>query len=68
MDNIDNFRNKATTIHGLDPTHYYTSLGYSFDATLNYTKSELELSHDVDMYKMIEQGIRGGIRQVSKNV
>ena len=52
--------------YGLDPAHYYTSPGFSFDAMLKYTNIELELLHDVDMYNMIEQGIRGGICQVSK--
>jgi len=33
---------------------------------LKFTKAELELLHDVDMYNMIEQGIRGGICRVSK--
>ena len=54
------------TICGLDPSHYYTSPGFSFDAMLKFTKAELELLHDVDMYNMNEQGIRGGICQVSK--
>ena len=53
-------------IYGLGPAHYYTSPGFSFDAMLKHTKAELELLHDGDMYNMIEQGIRGGICQVSK--
>ena len=63
---FENFRNNAMNIYGLDPAHYYTSPGFSFDAMLKFTKAELELLHDVDMYNMIEQGIRGGICQVSK--
>ena len=31
---------------------------------LNYTEVELELLHDYDMYKLFEDGIRGGISQV----
>ena len=65
-DIFENFRNKAMEIYGLDPAHYYTSPGFSFDAMLKYTQAELELLHDGDMYNMIEQGIRGGICQVSK--
>ena len=53
-------------IYGLHLAHYYTSPGFSFDAMLKHTKAELELLHDGDMYNMIEQGIRGGICQVSK--
>ena len=33
---------------------------------LKYTRAELELLYDMDMYNMVEQGIRGGICQVSK--
>ena len=65
-DIFENFRKMAMEEYKLDPIHYYTLPGYSFDAMLKYTKSKLELLHDVDMYNMIEQGIRGGICQVSK--
>ena len=66
LDVFKDFRNKSVDTYGLDPAHYYTSPGFSFDAMLKYTNVELELFHNVDMYNMIEQGIRGGICQVSK--
>lgn len=50
----------------LDPTHYYTSPGLSWDAVLKETGVQLELLTDVDMHLFIEQGTRRGISMVSK--
>ena len=50
----------------LDPLHYYTAPGLSWDALLKYTKIDLELLTDMDMYLFIEKGMRGGISMVSK--
>jgi hypothetical protein len=64
-DVFENFRRQCKEIYNLDPVHYYTSPGFSFDSMLKYTKIELDLLWDEDMYNMIEKGIRGGICQVS---
>ena len=50
----------------LDPAHYYTSPGLSWDALLKKSKVELELLTDYDMHLFIERGMRGGISMVSK--
>lgn len=50
----------------LDPAHYYTSPGLSWDAVLKETGVRLELLTDVDMNLFIEQGTRRGISMVSK--
>ena len=47
--------------YGLDPAHYYTSPGLSWDALLKHTKIKLELLTDYKMYLFIEKGMRGGI-------
>lgn len=49
----------------LDPVHYYTSLGLSGDAMLQFTKVELELITDIDQYLMFESGLEGGIFMIA---
>ena len=52
--------------YGLDPAHYYTSPGLSWDALLKKTGVVLELLTDYDQHLFIEKGTRGGISMVSK--
>lgn len=60
------FRNTCYTNYNLDCLYYYTAPGLSFDAMLKYTKIELELFTEVEMYEFCEKGIRGGLSQISK--
>ena len=64
-DVFENFRDTAMKYYNLDPTHYFTLPGYAWDAMLYKTGIELDLISDMDMYLMIEKGIRGGMTQVS---
>ena len=50
----------------LDPLHYYTAPGSSWDALLKCTDINLELLTDIVMHMFIEKGMRGGISVVSK--
>ena len=52
--------------HGLDPCHYFSAPGLSWNAMLKMTKVELEkISHpDNDMF--FEQGMRGGVSYINK--
>ena len=64
-DVFENFRKAAMATYKLDPAHYYTLHGYSWDALLKSTGVSLELLSDPDMYLFIEKGLRGGISMVS---
>ena len=64
-DVFENFRKTAMATYGLDPAHYLTLPGYSWDALLKCTNVSLELITDPDMYLFIEKGMRGGISMVS---
>ncbi|XP_036146043.1 uncharacterized protein LOC118646698 [Monomorium pharaonis] len=64
-DIFKNFRDTCIQSYGLDPAHYYTLPGYTWDAMLKYTKITFELLTDIDMILFIERGIREGLSQCS---
>ena len=64
-DVFENFRNNNLRIYNLDPAHYFTAPGLSWDACLKITGVELELLTDPDMLLMWERCIRGGISMIS---
>ena len=64
-DVFENFRKTCLQYYKLDPAHYFTSPGLSWDAMLKMTDIELELMHDVDMYQFVEKGTRGGISYIA---
>ena len=45
---------------GLDPCHYFSSPGLSWDAMLKMTGIKLEKISDIDKYLFIKKGLRGG--------
>ena len=49
----------------VDPCHYFTSPGLSWDAMLKMTDIKLELMTDIDMFQFIEKGLRGGISYIA---
>ena len=51
---------------GLDPCHYFSALGLSWDVTLKMTGIELEKISDIDQYLFIEKGLRGVISYIAK--
>ena len=60
-DVFENFRKTCLQYYKLDPCHYFTSPGLSWDAMLKMTNIKLELMTDIDMFQFIEKGLRGGI-------
>ena len=65
-DVFESFRDMALKTYKLDPAHYYTAPGFSWDAMLKCTDVKLELLSDPDMYLMIESGMRGGVSTITK--
>jgi hypothetical protein len=55
-DVFENFRDICMKTYNLDPAHYYTAPGFSFDCMLKYTEMKLELLTDYDMLLMFEKG------------
>ena len=59
-DVFESFRKTCLQYYKLDPCHYFTSPGLSWDAMLKMTNIKLELMTDVYMFQFIEKGMRGG--------
>ena len=64
-DVFENFRKTYLQYYKLDPCHYFTSPGLSWDAMLKMTNVELELMTDIDMFQFIEKGMRGGVSYIA---
>ena len=64
-DVFENFRKTCLDYYKLDPCHYYTAPGLSWDACLKMTEIKLELIPDIDMYLFIEKGLRGGLSVIT---
>jgi len=65
-DVFENFQKVCMGKYGLDPAHYYTAPGLSWDTLLKKTGVELELLRDLEMHLFIEKGMWGGISMASK--
>ena len=64
-DVFENFRKTCLQYYKLDPCHYFTSPGLSWDAMLKMTDIKLELMTDIDMFLFIERGMRGGVSYIA---
>ena len=62
-DIFENFRDNCMKAYGLDPAHYYTTPGFTWDAMLKFTKIQMELLTDLGMHLFVERGVRGGVSQ-----
>ena len=64
-DVFENFRQLCLQTYKLDPAHYLSSPGLSWDSMLRTTGVVLDLIDDADMFLFLEKGIRGGISMIS---
>lgn len=62
-DVFETFRETCMELYQLDPCHFYTSPGLTWQACLKKTGIELDLLSDMDMFIFMEKGIRGGLVQ-----
>ena len=53
--------------HGLDPCHYFSSPGLSWDTILKMIEIELEKISDIDKYLFIEKRLRRVISYIAKS-
>ena len=65
-DVFEKFIGTCLKFYNLDPWHYFSSSGSSWDAMLKMTGVKLEKIFDIDMYLFIEKGLRGGIFYIAK--
>ena len=64
-DVFKNFRKTCMQYYKLDPCHYFTSLGLSWDAMLKMTNIKLELMTDIEMFQFIKKGMHGGVSYIA---
>ena len=60
-DVFEKFIETCLEYYCLDPSHYFSSPGLSWDAMLKMTKIRLQKINDIDMHLFIEKGMGGGI-------
>ena len=54
-DVFEKFINTCLDYYGLDPCHYFSSPGLSWDAMLKMTGIELDLISDIDMHFLLKK-------------
>ena len=64
-DIFENFRDMCCATYNLDPAHFVSAPQLSWDAMLLKTDAKLELIHDPEMFRIIHEGIRGGVAMIS---
>ena len=65
-DVFERFISTCLKYYELDPCHYFSSPGLSWDAMLKMTAIELEKISDIDQYLFIEKRTKGGISYIAK--
>ena len=58
-DVFENYRDCCLTDYRLDPTHYFSSPHFTFDASLLYSGVQSELLGDVDQYLFLNRAMQG---------
>ena len=65
-DVFERFIDTCLKFYRLDPCHYFSSPGLSWDAMLKMTEIKLEKISDIDKYVFIEKGLRGVVSYIAK--
>ena len=65
-DIFQKFIDTCLKCYALDPCHYFSFPGLSWDAMLKMTGVELEKISDIDMYLFIEKGLTGEVSHIAK--
>ena len=65
-DVFENIIDTCLKYYELDPCHYFSAPGLSWDAMLKMTGVKLEKLSDIDQYLFIEKGTRGGVSYIAK--
>ena len=63
---FEKFIKTCLDYYGLDPCHYFSSPGLSWDAKLKVAGIKLDLISDIDMNLFIEKRMRAGISYIPK--
>ena len=64
-DVFENFRRTCMESYELDPAHYVSAPGLSWDAFLKRSEKEIELVSDMDMFQFFERGMRRGTSYIA---
>ena len=67
-DVFEKFIDACLKFYGLDPSHYFSSPGLSWDAMLNMIGVKLEKISDTGKYLFIETALNGGISHIAKSM
>ena len=65
-DVFEKFTETCLKFYGLDPCHYFSFPGLSWDAMLKMTGVKLEKISDNDKYLFFEKGLRRGLSYIAK--
>ena len=63
---FEKFTGTSLKNYNLDPCHYFSAPGLSWDAMLKMIKIELEKISNPDIHLFIENGMRGGVSCMNK--
>ena len=65
-DFYEKFISTCLKYYSLDPCHYFSPPGLSWDAMLKMAKVELEKIRYPNKYTLLEQRMRGGVSYINK--
>ena len=65
-DVFEKFFSTCLEYYYLDPLHYFSSPGLSWDAMLKMTGIEIQKIDNIGMHLFLEKGMKGGISYISK--